>query len=122
MKTTTRLLKIVAIALTLAVRVQAQTILTNGLVAYYPFDGNANDASGNGYNLANHGATLCADRFGNSNQAYSFNGTNYLSSAIAPLSEVSNWTVTAWIDPASLPQTTAYAVCVGYDNGSSGDG
>jgi len=28
--------------------VRDQSIVTNGLVAYYPFDGNANDASGNG--------------------------------------------------------------------------
>jgi hypothetical protein len=28
----------------------AQTFLTNGLVAYYPFNGNANDASGNSNN------------------------------------------------------------------------
>lgn len=28
----------------------AQTFLTNGLVAYYPFNGNANDMSGNACN------------------------------------------------------------------------
>lgn len=49
---------------------------TNGLVAYYPFSGNANDVSGNGYNGTNNGATLTTDRFGNTNSAYSFNGTN----------------------------------------------
>jgi hypothetical protein len=31
---------------------------TNGLVGYYPFTGNANDMSGNGYNGTNHYATL----------------------------------------------------------------
>ncbi|MFC6877231.1 LamG-like jellyroll fold domain-containing protein [Flavobacterium myungsuense] len=52
---------------------------TNGLVAYYPFDGNANDISGNGYNGTNNGANLTTDRFGNPNSAYSFNGTsNYI--------------------------------------------
>lgn len=30
--------------------------------------------------------------------------------------------MTAWIQPASLSQTTAYAVCVGYDTGGAGDG
>lgn len=49
--------------------------VTTGLVAYYPFNGNANDASGN----TNHGTvqgnvTLTTDRFGNSNKAYSFPG------------------------------------------------
>lgn len=33
----------------------AQTFLTNGLVAFYPFNGNANDASGNGNNASVQG-------------------------------------------------------------------
>lgn len=50
---------------------------TNGLVAYYPFTGNANDVSGNGRNgTINGGVTATVDRYGNANQAYSFNGTN----------------------------------------------
>ena len=44
------------------------------LVAYYPFNGNANDESGNGNNGVVHGATLTFDRFGNPNRAYHFNG------------------------------------------------
>ena len=48
----------------------------NGLIAYYPFNGNTNDASGNGNNGTANGAVLTADRFGNANGAYSFNGTN----------------------------------------------
>ena len=50
--------------------------ITNGLVAYYPFNGNANDESGNGNNGTVNGATLVEDRFGNANSAYSFDGTN----------------------------------------------
>ncbi len=50
--------------------------LVNGLMAYYPFCGNANDQSGNGNNGIVNGATLTTDRFGNSNSAYSFNGVN----------------------------------------------
>ncbi len=46
--------------------------LSDGLVAYYPFNGNANDESGNGNNGIVHGATLVADRFGNLNNAYDF--------------------------------------------------
>ena len=48
--------------------------LKDGLVAYYPFNGNANDESGNGNNGTVNGATLTTDRFGNTNKAYSFNG------------------------------------------------
>jgi hypothetical protein len=47
---------------------------TTGLVGYWPFCGNANDESGNGNNGTNNGAALTADRFGNANSAYSFNG------------------------------------------------
>jgi hypothetical protein len=50
--------------------------LLNGLAAYYPFCGNANDQSGNGHNGAVTGATLTTDRFGNPNSAYNFNGTS----------------------------------------------
>jgi len=48
--------------------------LKDGLVAYYPFNGNANDESGNGNNGTVYGATLTTDRFGNTNKAYSFDG------------------------------------------------
>jgi hypothetical protein len=41
-------------------------IPTNGLVGYWPFNGNANDESGNGNNLPNVGsAPFVTDRFGN---------------------------------------------------------
>ncbi len=49
---------------------------TNGLVGWWPFNGNANDESGNGNNGTVNGATLTTDRFGNLNQAYNFNGIN----------------------------------------------
>ncbi|MHA8099864.1 LamG domain-containing protein [Aquirufa aurantiipilula] len=46
--------------------------LKNGLVAYYPFNGNAFDVSGNGSNGSNFGAILSADRFGLANSSYYF--------------------------------------------------
>ena len=46
--------------------------LNDGLVAYYPFNGNVNDESGNGNNGTINGAKLTADRFGNVDSAYSF--------------------------------------------------
>ncbi len=51
-------------------------IPTEGLVAYYPFNGNANDESGNGHHGTVYGAWLTNDRFGNANSAYSFDGNN----------------------------------------------
>lgn len=57
------------------------SVVDAGLVAYYPFDGNPNDMSGNGNNGTISGATaLTLDRFGNPNSAYHFNGlTDYIS-------------------------------------------
>lgn len=50
------------------------TTLKDGLVAYYPFSGNAGDSSGNGNHGTVNGATLTTDRFGNTNSAYFFSG------------------------------------------------
>jgi len=47
---------------------------TNGLVALYPFSGNASDESGNGYNGTIYGATLTTDRCNIDSSAYSFDG------------------------------------------------
>jgi len=49
---------------------------TDGLILYFPFNGNANDESGNGNNGTVYGATLTADRFGSASSAYDFNGVN----------------------------------------------
>jgi hypothetical protein len=49
---------------------------SDGLVAYYPFNGNANDESGNRIDGIVNGAVLTNDRFGNPNKAYSFNGAS----------------------------------------------
>lgn len=74
---------------------------TQGLVAYYPFNGNANDESGNGNNGAVHGATLTSDRFGNAIKAYSFDGIDD-NIEISSLSNMSYKPVTysAWIEYA----------------------
>lgn len=49
---------------------------TEGLVAYYPFNGNAKDESGNAYHGTVHGATLAKDRFNKMNSVYDFDGNN----------------------------------------------
>ncbi|RXK58032.1 PKD domain-containing protein [Lacibacter luteus] len=55
---------------------RAQVNLNKGLVAYYPFNGNANDESGNRNNPSAAQITFAADRFGNKNAACAFNGRN----------------------------------------------
>ena len=76
-----------------------QVNLSNGLVAYYPFNGNATDASGNGNNAVFNNATLTADRFGNPNSAYVFNGVdNYIQIPNSPTLNPGNQiSVCAWI-------------------------
>jgi hypothetical protein len=77
----------------------AQFNFNAGLVAYYPFNGNANDESGNGNNGTVNGATLTTDRFGNANNAYLFNGsTNYITVPYSNTIGVQNsLTISAWI-------------------------
>jgi hypothetical protein len=48
----------------------------DGLIAWYPFNGNANDESGNGYNGTVNGASLTLDRDGVENSAYNFDGVD----------------------------------------------
>jgi hypothetical protein len=54
-------------------------ISNQGLIAYYSFDGNADDSSGNGNHGIVHGATLTSGRKNFPNTAYYFNGIdNYI--------------------------------------------
>ncbi|WP_162628264.1 LamG domain-containing protein [Arcticibacterium luteifluviistationis] len=53
-----------------------ENVAIPGLVAYYPFNGNANDESLNSFNGVVNGPTLTADRFGNAGKAYAFDGIN----------------------------------------------
>ena len=68
-----------SLTLLFATAAQAQVpsyVPTNGLVGYWPFNGNANDASGNGNDGTVNEAVLTADRFGSLNSAFSFDGIN----------------------------------------------
>ncbi len=72
-------------------------IPTDGLIGYWPFNGNANDESGNGNNGTVNGATITTDRFGNENKAYNFDGYHEI---VVPHSDalniVGDMTVSAW--------------------------
>lgn len=74
---------------------------TSGLVAWWGFSGNANDSSGNGNDLTVNSATLTADRNGNANSAYSFDGSSsYLtrSSLSYIFSQNGTHSVSFWIN------------------------
>ncbi len=71
--------KTIFLLLLFSINLSAQVpayVPTNGLVGWWPFNGNANDLSGNGNNGTNNGAALTNDRFSNSNAAYYFNGSS----------------------------------------------
>ena len=75
------------------------SFLTAGLVAWYPFDGNASDMSGNGNDGVVNGASLGEDRNGDSNKAYSFDGNDYIYTNYNPILNSPKFTVSVWANP-----------------------
>lgn len=76
---------------------------TNNLVAYYPFNGNANDESENGNHGTVSGATLTSDRLGNPDSAYSFDGNDIITIAHDDILNCSNeLSISVWVKPNSL--------------------
>jgi hypothetical protein len=94
---------------------------TNGLVAWYPFNGNANDESGNGNNGINNGATLTADRNGNANKAYSFNSNN-ITTSYSGISGNGARTISFWYNLSQNSSQTDMASMVGYGGSGSAGG
>ena len=81
-------------------------IPTDGLVAYYPFNGNANDESGNGNHGTVNGATLSYNRNGDDNSAYDFqvldwdsgnNGGDYIYIPHSSEFNFESFTLSAWV-------------------------
>ncbi len=77
-------------------------IPTNGLVGYWPFNGNANDESGNNINGNVVGPVLTSDRNGSISSAYSFDGQNdYIFMGSIPTLSTSNnngFTIALWFN------------------------
>jgi hypothetical protein len=93
--------------------------LNDGLVAYYPFNGNAQDESGNGNDGTVHGATLTEDRFGNKGSAYSFDGVDDYIEKKNPSNVLNigsqNWTISVWIKTNNLSQMIISRYECGWD-------
>jgi hypothetical protein len=85
---------------------------SNGLVAYYPLDGNAVDASTNHLDGKIISATTATDRFGNPAGALHFNGsTDYVDLGNRPEFNFTNgFTLSAW---AQLPGSTPDSYILG---------
>jgi hypothetical protein len=77
----------------------AQVDLKSGLMAYYPFNDNAYDESGNGNDPSLAKVTYVADRFGNPKAACAFNGKNNLIRIPdhPTLNLKTSFTISAWV-------------------------
>jgi hypothetical protein len=85
--------------------VRISSTLKNGLIAYYPFDGNAIDSSGNGNNGVVHGGVnLVNDRFGNAKSAMNFNmfTNGYIEVPGSMLNFNDEFTISFWMFPAVI--------------------
>ena len=79
-------------------------LLKVGLVAFYPFTGNAGDSSGNGNHGTVNGAKLISDRFSNTNKAYEFDGTNDITVPHKDaLNLIADMSVSLWFDSYGPP-------------------
>ncbi len=78
------------------ISIQAQDI-TNGLVSRYTFSGNANDSFGTNNLSASENPQLTADRCGNANSAYVFDGTNHFFRNSPTGVTGSSYTYSAWM-------------------------
>ncbi|WP_243635886.1 LamG-like jellyroll fold domain-containing protein [Hymenobacter edaphi] len=85
------------------------TVTAPAPVAYYPFTGNATDASGNGNNGTVSGAVLAADRNCGAQQAYRFDGVNDLinlgTNAQFAMTSSRELTISLWAKPLRVPET-----------------
>jgi hypothetical protein len=83
---------------------------TSDLLGWWPLNGNPNDASPNGNNFTNNGATNAADRFGAANSAYQFNGTSShltTSTFSHTFSDTGSFTVSIWVKKTSTASGVA---------------
>ena len=73
--------------------------LNDGLVAYYPFNGNANDESGNANDGTVSGAEATVDRFGQAGSAYSFESVDFIDTADPSITRgLENYSASFWLN------------------------
>lgn len=82
----------------------AQIELDADVVAWFPFNGNAIDQTGNGNDGSVSGATLTTDRFGVENAAYFFNGIdNLITIDDNPQLHLSSLSLLLWVTFSDMP-------------------
>ena len=107
------------VALLFATNLMAQNVPnyvpTNGLVGWWPFNGNANDESGNGDHGTVNGASLSTDRDGNLNNCYFFN-KNEIKFDIKNNMFANNFSISGWIYLDSLSKNASYPTFISEEN------
>ena len=88
---------------------QAQVNLNQGLQAYYPFNSEARDLSGNNNHPVFNNAGFTSDRFGRKNHAFHFNGVyQYMRIKNSPSLNFGNTiTLSVWVRPTGF----YYGIC-----------
>lgn len=104
----------------ITLKAQEIAIIKRGLVAYYPFDGNANDESGSNNNGKITGATFVADKFSKPDQALYFDGMdNCVEIPYSPTIDITgSLSISCWIYPHSAESYTSW-VSKANNNGRS---
>ena len=93
-----RSLFVLSLGLICALAAQANAGLGDGLVAHYPFNGNANDESGNGNHGTVYGAALVDDKDGNPDSAYGFDGIDdYIDCGVPSYVLTTSGTICGWL-------------------------
>ena len=95
MKKLLTILFAVALGLNLSAQVP-DYVPTDGLVAWYPFNGNANDESGAGLHASPEEVDLVEDRFSTSNRAYQFSGEENSFIVLPDMPSPQEFTLSAW--------------------------
>lgn len=93
---------------------------SNGLVGWWPFNGNANDESGNGYDGTVNGASLASDRFGNPNSAYDFDGIDDHIIVNNIITNYSEYTFSSWFRVYTPSLTSTITGIVSQTGNASG--
>jgi len=84
---------------------------TNAQIAYFKFDGNAQDSSASSNQVTVFGTTSAEDRFGRPDHCYAFDGASYIqfNNALQEIKGASNLTIAAWILPQSTKQISIFS-------------
>ena len=106
---------------TITVDALSVDIPTSGLVAWYPFNGNSMDESGNGNNGTPYGAVLSTDRLGNLNSAYNFDGSSSIANTSSTLKTLidnnNSFTLSEWFNSSN--PSDVFEMLLGFDGSNS---